>query len=303
MDDRTLPALSLAAMRGRRQATLDLAAEAERRGFAGIYCPSFGDGVGLCQALAFSTRELPFGTAIANIYTRHPHDYAQTATMIHELSGGRFRFGIGVSHAPVNRRLGLDTGKPLADTRRFVAQLREGAARWGDLPPVILASLRRKMVQLAAEIGDGAIWANAARSHMSTSLAYLGDKATAGDFFTGNMVPVCIGEDRAAAALVNRKTLAGYVTLPNYQEYWIEAGYEEEITAIRAAIVAKQYERLPALMSDRWLADCTLFGSANEVRDGIEAWQASGIKTLILVPSSTSGGQLDAVREIFRIFE
>jgi len=100
------PAVSLAAMAGRRHATLEVAQEIERLGFAGIYCPSFGDGVGLCEALALRTKEIPFGTAIANIYTRHPADYALTATLIHELSRGRFRFGIGVSHAPVNTRLG-----------------------------------------------------------------------------------------------------------------------------------------------------------------------------------------------------
>ena len=58
------------------------------------------------ERLALETREIPFGTSIANIYSRHPHDYAHTAALIHELSGGRFRFGIGVSHAPVNSRLG-----------------------------------------------------------------------------------------------------------------------------------------------------------------------------------------------------
>ncbi len=46
-----LPAVALAAGPGRRQKTLDLARELERRGFAGIYCASFGDGVGLCEAL------------------------------------------------------------------------------------------------------------------------------------------------------------------------------------------------------------------------------------------------------------
>jgi alkanesulfonate monooxygenase SsuD/methylene tetrahydromethanopterin reductase-like flavin-dependent oxidoreductase (luciferase family) len=65
------PALSLAAVPGRRKATLELAQEIERRGFAGIYCPSFGDGMGLCLALALTTKEIRFGTSIANIYTRH----------------------------------------------------------------------------------------------------------------------------------------------------------------------------------------------------------------------------------------
>src|SRR5215510_3553941 len=100
-----MPAVSLAAMPGRRAATIDLAREMEKRGFYGIYCPSFGDGLGLCEALALSTKEIRFGTAIANIYTRHPQDYAVSAAFIHELSGGRFAFGIGISHGPVNKRL------------------------------------------------------------------------------------------------------------------------------------------------------------------------------------------------------
>ena len=82
------PAVSLAAVAGRRQATLELAQRLEQEGFSGIYCPSFGDGMGLCEALALVTNEIPFGTSIANIYTRHPYDYALSATLIHELSGG-----------------------------------------------------------------------------------------------------------------------------------------------------------------------------------------------------------------------
>jgi alkanesulfonate monooxygenase SsuD/methylene tetrahydromethanopterin reductase-like flavin-dependent oxidoreductase (luciferase family) len=297
------PALSLAAMRGRRQATLEIAREIERRGFAGIYCPSFGDGVGLCEAIALATKTIPFGTAIANIYTRHAFDYAQTVTMIQELSGGRFRFGIGVSHDAVNTRLGLKTARPLADTRQFVEQLRKGAGRWGDLPPVILATLRKKMAHLATEIGDGAVWANAARSHMETSIAHLGAAGRSDTFFVGNMIPTCIDDDRQAAAAVMKKTLSGYVMLPNYQNYWIEAGYADEMEAIKHTIAAGEIDKLPARMSDRWLSDCTLFGSAKDVRDGLAAWYDAGVKTPILVPSSTKGGQFEAIGELFAAFE
>ena len=90
---RRKPAVGLVAIAGRRQATLELAKRIEQEGFGGIYCPSLGDGMALCEALALVTHEIPFGTSIANMYTRHAHDYAQTAAFIHEISGGRFRFG------------------------------------------------------------------------------------------------------------------------------------------------------------------------------------------------------------------
>lgn len=297
------PAVSLAAVPGRRKATVDVARRLEEEGFAGLYCPSFGDGLGLCEAIALATRDIPLGSTIANIYTRHPFDFAQTAAFIHELSGGRFRFGIGISHGPAHERLGVKPGKPLEDIRRFVQDLKAGAKQAGELPPITLATLRKKMTGLAAEIAQGAVWANAARSHMPESLKALPDAARANqDFFVGNMVPTCIDTDRAAAAAVNRRTLIGYVKLPNYQNYWIEAGFEEEMQAVRKALAAGQEDKLPSLMSDRWLSQVTLYGSPTEVRDGVEAWYAAGVKTLIVVPSSAKGNQMAALQELIDLY-
>jgi alkanesulfonate monooxygenase SsuD/methylene tetrahydromethanopterin reductase-like flavin-dependent oxidoreductase (luciferase family) len=297
-----MPALALAAVPGRRRRTLELAREIEERGFAGIYCASFGDAVGLCEALCFATERIPFGTSIANLYVRQPSDYAQTTSLIHELSGGRFRFGVGVSHRPMNDRLGIRTGKPLADAREFVSAWR-GTRRVGDLPPLVLAGLRKHMVALAGELAEGVVFANAARSHMGESLAALPEKSRAdSDFFVGNMIPTCISEDRAAAAAINRRTLSGYLTLPNYRNYWREAGYVEEMDAVAEAARKREFERIPSLVSERWLADTTLFGTASEVREGLEAWFESGVRTPILVPSSAVGKQLDAFQELFSIF-
>jgi alkanesulfonate monooxygenase SsuD/methylene tetrahydromethanopterin reductase-like flavin-dependent oxidoreductase (luciferase family) len=298
----TMPALSFAAVPGRRRATLELAAEIERRNFGGLYCPSFGDGLALCEALALSTTTIPFGTSIANIYTRHAFDFAQTAAFIHELSGGRFRFGIGVSHPPINAGLGVQSGTPLADMRGFLAQLRKGAERAGELPPVVLATLRRKMVELAGELADGAVWANAARSHMPASLRALPPRGRDATFFIGNMIPTCVCDDRAAGAAVMRRVLRGYVQLPNYQQYWIEAGYEDDMRAIQRAIAERRGDSLMELMSDQWLNDVTLFGSRTHVRDGVAAWIAAGVRTPILVPSSTRGGQMEAMHEVFEAF-
>jgi alkanesulfonate monooxygenase SsuD/methylene tetrahydromethanopterin reductase-like flavin-dependent oxidoreductase (luciferase family) len=299
----TMPAVSMAAMPGRRRATLEMAQRFEQAGWSGIYCPSLGDCVGLAEALALSTKSIPFGTSIANIYTRHPLDYAQTAALIHELSSGRFRFGIGVSHAPTHARLRIAPGKPLADMRQFVGDLRAGAAQWGELPPLTLATLRSRMTGLAGEIAQGAVWANAARCHLPASLAHLPEGARRDrGFFIGNMVPTCVDADRAAAAAVLRKVLAGYVRLPNYQNYWIEAGFAEEMQAIRGALASGRDADVSRFMSDRWLAEVTLSGSPAEVREGLEAWYAAGVRTLILVPSSTRGNQMVALQELLDLY-
>ena len=297
-----LPALSLVAVPGRRHVTLDVAKEAERRGFTGLYVPSIFGNMAQCTALALATKTIPFATAIAPIYARTVEDFAHSAAYIHELSGGRFRFGIGVAHGPSHIRMGVTPGKPLGDTRAFVEKFRsyEGI---GTLPPIVLAALRKRMVALSAEIADGVIFANASRSHMAASLAVIpAAKRADPSFLVADMIPTCISDDVAAAKAVNRRTLTRYTMLPNYRNYWKEAGYVEEMAAIEQAIAAGRQVDIPSLMSDRWLADATLFGPASAVRDGIARWREAGVSTPIIVPSSASGNQLTAVEEIFAAF-
>src|ERR1700722_16000333 len=204
----SLPALSLVAVPGRRRRTVELAQEIERRGFAGIYSPSMFGNMSLCEALAWNTRTIHFGTAIAPIYQRTVGDFAQSAAVMHEISGGRFALGIGVAHGPAHIRMGVTPGKPLGDIRTFVEKMRsfEGI---GALPPTILAALRKRMVALAGEIAEGLIFANASRSHMHASLSVLpAEKRADPDFLVANMIPTCISDDVEAAKAVNRRTLA-----------------------------------------------------------------------------------------------
>jgi alkanesulfonate monooxygenase SsuD/methylene tetrahydromethanopterin reductase-like flavin-dependent oxidoreductase (luciferase family) len=297
-----LPAVSLVAVPGRRRLTLDLAREIERRGFAGIYSPSRFANFALCDALAFATERIPFGTAIAPIYARSLDDFAQSAAFLHEVSGGRFRFGIGVAHAPSQARMDAKPGKPLADTRAFVSKLRAYPGN-GAQPPLVLAALRTKMVALAGEIAEGVVFANASRSHMKVSLAALpagkrGDET----FFIGNMLPICITDDLAAARAVHRRTLTHYAGLPNYRKYWKEAGYVEEMTAIEKALAENRPNDVPKYLADAWIDDVALSGLAARVREGLEAWVDAGVRTPIIVPSSAAGNQLKAFEEIFATF-
>jgi len=297
-----MPACSLIAVPGRRMATVEVAREMERRGYAGIFAPSIFSNMSLCEALAWTTSRIPFATAIAPIYARTVGDFAQSAAFMHEVSGGRFSLGIGISHGPSHVRMGVTPGKPLGDTERFVEKLRavEGI---GALPPVLIAAMRQKMVALAGRVGQGVLFANAALSHMKTSLAALPDQVRADPgFLIGNMMPTCISDDIAAARAVNRRALTSYAFLPNYRNYWREAGYVEEMDALEKAIAEGRRDDVPGLLTDRWLADVSLFGTATMVRDRVEAWRDAGVSTPIIVPSSAAGNQLKAVEEMFATF-
>jgi alkanesulfonate monooxygenase SsuD/methylene tetrahydromethanopterin reductase-like flavin-dependent oxidoreductase (luciferase family) len=301
MTSTRMPAISLAASPGKRKAVIEAAIEAEQRGFSGIYCPSFGDALGLCLSIAHNTSRIAIGTAIQPIYFQHPTQLATQAAHLHEMSGGRFTLGIGVSHAPVLDRMKVETHKPLSDMRTYVSEIRSAEKQVGALPPIVLATMRQKMLDLAIEGADGAIWANAARCAMNAQLATIpSDRKST--FFVGDMIPTVIDEDHAAAAAVCRKTLTMYVSLPNYRNYWHDNGFAEEMDAIAAALQRGDREALPGLMTDRWLREVVLFGSATEVRDGIEKWFDAGVTTPIIVASSTTGGQAKALAELFALY-
>ena len=298
-----LPALNLVAQPGQRLAGLDLAREIERRGFAGISVSSQYSNMAQCLGLAFATERIPFATAIAPIYAQTAEEFAQIAAYLHEVSGGRFQFGIGVAHPPSHARMGVTPGKPLADIRAFVAKLRsfEGI---GALPPIILAALRSRMVALAAEIADGVVFANVSLSHVGQALDVIpAARRNDPNFFVGNRIRTCICDDEEQAKVVLRRTVTNYALMPYYRNYWKEAGYGEEMTAIETAVARGRTEDIPRYLPDRWLSDCTLFGPPAKIRDGVEAWRVAGIKTPVLVPLSADGSQNTAIRQVFGAFE
>jgi alkanesulfonate monooxygenase SsuD/methylene tetrahydromethanopterin reductase-like flavin-dependent oxidoreductase (luciferase family) len=82
--------------RRRRRATLEVAREIERRGFAGIYAPSVFSNMSLCEAGAcygaHCIRHLDRADLCA-------HGWRFRPALLHEVSGGRFRLGIGRASA------------------------------------------------------------------------------------------------------------------------------------------------------------------------------------------------------------
>ena len=104
-----------------------------------------------------------------------------------------------------------------------------------------------------------------------------------------------------AARAINRRTLTGYVSLPNYRNYWRAAGYTAEMDAIEEAIEAGNKDAVTGLMTNEWLDDCTISGSASKVRERLAEWANAGVMP-IAVMSSTTGGQAKAIGELFEAY-
>jgi probable F420-dependent oxidoreductase len=294
------PYIFIRDMPGRRQELLALVEEVERRGFPGVMSPSSGDNLALSLAVLDRTERITVGTGIANIYTRHPTEMASAASLIEELHPGRFILGIGVSHPPAHRRLGVDTGKPLNDTRAYVEQMR---AAWTGVahPRLMLAALRQRMTALAGEISEGVMWANGARSHMPHSLAQLPEDAPDG-FIVSNVVPACIDDDREAARETVRRALIGYLKLTNYQNYFVEAGYAAEVDAARVAAAREDDAGVLAAISDALVNDIGVYGPARDAREQFNAWLDAGMTHMALNPAG-SGDPIANARAVMDAFD
>jgi hypothetical protein len=80
-----------------------------------------------------------------------------------------------------------------------------------------------------------------------------------------NSAPACVSEERGAALMVIKRYLLFYLKLPNYQNYFVEAGYEEEVMAARTAIANGDDESLRAAISERMASEVALLGTKAEV--------------------------------------
>jgi len=105
---------------------LALARRADTLGYESLWV-THGIGRDALQMLAAYGQVAPhagLGSGVIPIYPRHPVLLAQEALTLSDVSGGRLRLGIGVSHKPMMEgALGLDMGQPLEVTREYVTVL------------------------------------------------------------------------------------------------------------------------------------------------------------------------------------
>jgi len=240
-------------------AAVALARRAEAAGYESVWVThGLGrDSFLVLAAYGAATTRLRLGNGVVPIYPRHPVAMAQAALTLSELTGGRFTLGVGVSHREsMEAMLGLALTEPLAVMREYVAVLRgalgAGAAfegrhfkvRWSLAlperpapPPVYLAALSRKMLELAGEIADGAIlWLCPPAYVREVAVPALErGRKRAGKTLDGfeivAAVPLAVTDDPRTARAAFSGELARYLVLPFYRAMLVAGGLGEGVRA------------------------------------------------------------------------
>jgi len=320
------PGFLFYAVPGQRKSMIAAAEELDRRGFPFIYCnhgsarvlpagaeaeesgvvrtyigTAVTDGLSHCLAIAMRTKQIRVGTGIEVTYTRHPVEMLGVANYINEVSDGRFILGIGPGHNEILTQWGYPIEKPLSHMRRYTEDLRQ-VATGQSIPPVVFSVLRSKMLRLAGEVADGAIWANAVLSYLPTALQQVPAEKR-DSFIVANLAPCYVSDDRSEALEAVRVALTNYLTLTNYQRYFTEAGYGDEVERAKAAIAVNDHAGIAAAVTERMADDICLYGSAGEVREKFQAFQAAGVNQMCVSTLFHSEDQAKAILRVAAAFD
>jgi probable F420-dependent oxidoreductase len=215
--------------------TAAYAQKVERLGYSALWIP---EAVGRepfphAAFLLSKTDKLLLATGIANIYARDPMTMAAAARTLAELSGGRFVLGIGVSHAPLVERLrGHDYKKPYSYMKDYLAKMKTAltepamyqSVKPKQDPPVVLAALHPKMLQLCAAEAAGTHTYFVPPEHTAKARAAIGPSA-----WICAAQAVILETDAAKARKAARAYMKTYVPrLPNYTNNLKALGWKDE---------------------------------------------------------------------------
>jgi F420-dependent oxidoreductase-like protein len=296
---------------------------ADSLGYEAVYTTHTAGRDSLTVLAAYATRSerVYLGTGVVPIYSRTPATMAQTAVTIDELSGGRMRLGLGVSHRPVVEAWhGQSIERPVAEMREYVAILRaifagedppqgdkwrtsihlQGVPSRGELP-IYVAALSPAMLRLAGEIADGVIlWlcnpryiADVVVPELAEGRRRAGRENEPIDIVTA--VPSAVSDDPGLTYAAMRKDLLVYFGLPFYRAMIERSGFEADIQAFDAA--SGDFEAMQSAISDRFLEELTAVGAPEQVREGVERYRAAGATSPCIgpIPGSDFDATLRAV--------
>jgi F420-dependent oxidoreductase-like protein len=190
------------------------------------------DALTLLGWLAGEVTGIGFGTAVVPTWTRHPMVMAQQALTVAALSPGRFTLGLGLSHQVViEGMLGIPWHRPVRHLSEYLdvllpllAERRHGAVQLSaeaPTPPVLVAALGPKMLELAGARTDGTLtWMSGPRTLASHTVPGLRRAAEAAGRLDPQVVagfPVCVTDDPAKARERAARAYAIYGQLPSYR--------------------------------------------------------------------------------------
>jgi probable F420-dependent oxidoreductase len=277
------------------------------------------DAITAAAAIAHASGDMRIGIAVTPVFTRTPALLAASLDVVAQVLPGRFVLGVGSSSQTIIEGWhGVDFEKPLTRVRETVLLLRsmlrgeksdfdgETVRSHGyrqfpvqQLPPIYLAALRAKMIETAAEVGDGVVfnlWPRRALPKMMEHVRIGAERAGKDwrEVEVVNRFMIAVTDDKATARAAFRAQFTSYYATPVYNKFLAWAGYEEAAAEIRAGWAARDRERTANALPDALVDEIAIIGSAEECQARLREAVSGGVHTCILAPLGNEQQTFDA---------
>lgn len=268
------------------------------------------------------TERIGLGVGVVPIVLRHPALLAMEAATLDEISGGRLRLGIGVSHrVTVEGWYGLSLDDPVGRMREYATIVRSllttgssglegehytsrfaflGYAARPELP-LLFAALGPRMLALAGELADGVVlWmtspAYVREVVVPTIRAAREEHGRRGPFEIVANVPVALGDETHGRDAIRGRVLP-YAQLPFYRRVIADGGHAEDLAAFDAALAGGDQRAAAAALPDAFVDDVGAAGDAGRLRAKVEEYRDAGVTLVNVAPATRLEAGLEATLE------
>ncbi len=221
------------------------AVAAEQDGFSSWWMAQLAapDALTVLGAVGRGTSTIELGTAVVPTWFRHPLMLAAQALTTQEMAGGRLALGIGLAHkAPIEATLRIPFARPAAHMSDYLSVLLPALADrkvdfagdiWSGVtegiggapgvaaPPVLVAAMGPRMLELAGGRTDGAVlWLSGPRTideYLRPALHAAATEAGRAEPRIVASVPLCVTDEADQVRGLIDALLAGYNDLPSYR--------------------------------------------------------------------------------------
>ncbi len=227
----------------------------------------------LSSWLLANTDKLNLATGIANIYHREPGVTLAGQKTLTEQSNDRFLLGLGVSHKPLVEGVrGLEYGPPVATMRKYLENMKSSpysASAHEKESPTVIAALGPKMLELAAEMSEGAHPYFTSPEHTAMARERLGKEP-----WLCVEQKIVLEEDATKAREAARKVSLIYQSLPNYRNNWKRMGLtDEDIDSL----------------NDKFIDTTFAWGSSSKINERIKEHFDAGADHVCIQPVNPDG--------------
>ena len=274
-----------------------------------------GDHFSVLTACAVATSRILLGTGITSVFVRSAPTIAMAAASVDYFSRGRFILGLGTSHkVQVEPEHGLVFSQAVPRLRDCVRVVRD-LLHQGEVSlqgsvyniehfdltfqphrreiPIYVSAVFPKMLEVCGEIAQGALltWctlenARTAVRHVSIGAERAGKDPK--DVDVATLIRCAIDTDKDQARDSLRHNTALYAAkFPRYRKLMADAGFADEMEAVRRAWHAGDREKAKRLVPAGLLDKMALLGTPEEYRQRLREYRDAGITLPIISPRAS----------------